>query len=104
MEQFGDLLGITKASVSRLESGVNNPADITIKAICREFSVNESWLRTGEGEPYIELTRKQKIADFFADVMKDDDESVRVQTIEMFAEFSEDDWSFLASIYRRIPK
>lgn len=104
MAQFGDKIGMKKASVSLIESGRNNPSDSSIKMICIEFGVNEEWLRTGEGEPYKKLTKKQKIADFFADVMKDDDESVRVQTIEMFAEFSEDDWSFLASIYRRIPK
>lgn len=54
-EVFGKKLMITKASVSRLESGVNNPSDQTLKLICSEFNVNENWLRTGEGEPYIQL-------------------------------------------------
>lgn len=48
-EAFGERLGITKSSVSLLESGKNNPSEQTIMLICREFSVNEVWLRTGEG-------------------------------------------------------
>ena len=32
-----------------LESGKNNPSERTILAICREFNVNETWLRTGAG-------------------------------------------------------
>lgn len=48
-ESFGERLKITKASVSRIESGINNPSDQTIKLICSEFHVNENWLRTGDG-------------------------------------------------------
>lgn len=56
MEKFGSRIGIGKASISLLESGKNNPSVQTITLICREFSVNEQWLRTGEGEMF-EQTR-----------------------------------------------
>lgn len=48
-EDFGKHLMITKASVSRIEAGLNNPSEQTIKLICNEFNVNEDWLRTGAG-------------------------------------------------------
>lgn len=48
-EAFGEKLGITKSSVSLLESGKNNPSEQTIMLICKEFGINEVWLRTGEG-------------------------------------------------------
>ena len=48
-EEFGRTIGIGKTSVSKLESGENNPSERTIKLICSEFNVNEHWLRTGEG-------------------------------------------------------
>ena len=50
MEKFGSRIGIGKASISLLESGKNNPSVQTITLICREFGVNEQWLRTGEGK------------------------------------------------------
>ena len=56
MEKFGSRIGIGKASISLLESGKNNPSVQTITLICREFGVNEQWLRTGEGE-MLEQTR-----------------------------------------------
>lgn len=52
MEKFGSRIGIGKASISLLESGKNNPSIQTIALICREFGVNEQWLRTGEGEMF----------------------------------------------------
>lgn len=56
MEKFGSRIGIGKASISLLESGKNKPSVQTITLICREFGVNEQWLRTGEGEMF-EQTR-----------------------------------------------
>lgn len=50
MEQFANRLGVTTSTVSMIESGKRNPSSPTIKAICREFHVNEEWLTNGEGE------------------------------------------------------
>lgn len=52
MEKFGEKIRISKVSVSRIESGINNPSDQTILLICREFDINEEWLKTGQGEKY----------------------------------------------------
>lgn len=57
MEKFGARIGIGKTSISLLESGKNNPSVQTVSLICREFGVNERWLRTGEGEMF-EQTRE----------------------------------------------
>lgn len=46
-EEFANRLAITKASVSRLESGINNPSDQTIKLICSEFCIRREWLEFG---------------------------------------------------------
>ena len=56
MEDFGAIIGMCKSAVSRIENGVNGTTDQTIRSICREFGVNEQWLRTGEGEMF-EQTR-----------------------------------------------
>ena len=56
MEQFGARIGMGKSSVSKIEKGANSTTDQTIKSICREFGVSESWLRTGEGEMFDQST------------------------------------------------
>lgn len=51
-EKFGSAIGVTRTAISLLESGKNNLTEQSIKSICREFNVNEQWLRTGEGEMF----------------------------------------------------
>lgn len=50
--EFGLKLGVAKATISGIESGNNNLTKPMKIAICREFSVNEKWLETGEGEMF----------------------------------------------------
>ena len=60
-EEFGRKIGIGKTSISKLESGENNPSEQTIKLICSEFNVNEHWLRTGEGSPTRQLSPTEEV-------------------------------------------
>lgn len=53
LKQFGKAIGITDASVSQMETGKIGLSNQTIRSICREFMVNEDWLRTGIGEMFI---------------------------------------------------
>lgn len=54
LEKFGERVGVTKQTVSRIENGVNNLTEQMTKAICREFNVDYIWLTTGEGEMFVE--------------------------------------------------
>lgn len=51
MEQFAEKLGVTKTAISRIEKGDRGLTKQMLRAICREFGVNEDWLRTGAGGP-----------------------------------------------------
>ena len=51
-QEFADRLGIKRGAVANYEIGRNDPIDAVISLICREFGVNETWLRTGEGEMF----------------------------------------------------
>lgn len=52
LEKFGSRLGVGKTAINKLENGENNVTDQMFKSICREFSVNEDWLRDGVGEMF----------------------------------------------------
>lgn len=54
LEKFGEKVGVTKQTVSRIENGVNNLTEQMTKAICREFSVDYIWLTSGDGEMFVE--------------------------------------------------
>lgn len=48
LEKFGERVGVTKTTISRIEKGINSVTDQMFKSICREFDVNPEWLRTGK--------------------------------------------------------
>lgn len=50
MQAFGDKIGVSAPSVSKIEAGINNPSEQTIRAICSEFNVNRDWLVDGIGD------------------------------------------------------
>lgn len=47
--EFGARIGLKQTTIAGYENGSRNPLDSIIISICREFNVNENWLRTGEG-------------------------------------------------------
>lgn len=51
-QKFGERLGIKGNTVAQYELGRSNPVDSVFSLICREFNVNEEWLRNGEGEMF----------------------------------------------------
>ena len=69
-QEFADRLGISRSNIGNYESGSRAPIDAAIKLICSKFAVNETWLRTGEGEPYIQLSRQAEIARIISAAMK----------------------------------
>lgn len=88
LEKFGEKIGISASACSLLESGKTNPSNQTITAICRVFRVNETWLRTGAGEPYRKKARAEELAEIFAELEVDD--TTKARTIRTLAELPEE--------------
>lgn len=55
LEKFGEKLGVTKTTISRIEKGVNNLTDQMAISICREYNVNYDYLMYGEGGMFDDL-------------------------------------------------
>lgn len=51
-QEFGDRIGVKRNTIATYEGGRSTPIDSVISLICREFSVNEEWLRSGTGEMF----------------------------------------------------
>ncbi len=51
---FAERLKIDQSYVTQLTNGRRSPSERLISTICREFNVDENWLRTGEGEMFLE--------------------------------------------------
>lgn len=98
MEKFGARIGIGKTSISLLESGKNNPSVQTVALICREFGVNEHWLRTGEGEMF-EQTRETVLDRLAAEYSLDKEQ---VSVIENFLDLSPQERTLFLTQMRKV--
>ena len=88
-------LGISGTFVSELCSGAKSPSDRTISDICREFNVNETWLRTGEGEMFVPISRDEEIEEFIGRLLHDEPDSFRKRLVSVLAKLTEDEWAIL---------
>ena len=104
LEKFGARLGVGKGAMSQIENGTNNLSQRMLLSICREYGVSESWLRTGEGEMFVPVTRNEKIASFVGDLLRDEQDSFKKQLVEILAELDEPEWEALAAIAERLKK
>lgn len=101
MEKFGERIGITKSSVSLLESGKNSPSEQTLKLICREFNVNYQWLTQGIGSMY-ELTDLASMARIDAIMIGENEFAKKI--FQEFSKLSKDEWVILEKIIKNISK
>lgn len=103
-QEFADRIGIARGNVGAYEVGKNFPSDAVISLICREFNVNENWLRDGTGEMFVEVTRDEQIASFIGDMLKDEKESFKRRLISALANLNEPGWQTLEELVDSIQK
>ena len=97
-ELFAKRIGLTKNFVSLIENGRRDPSDRTINDVCREFGVNEEWLRTGKGNMYLELSKDEYIAEFIGRILKNKEDSFKKRYVAMLSKLDEDGWEALEKV------
>ena len=71
LEKVGDNIGLKKNSLSQIENGRNSLTEANARAICREFNVNEEWLKNGTGEMFDKLSDEEEVAELVSDILED---------------------------------
>ena len=94
---FADRLNVSQAFVSQLCSGASQPSDRTIADICREFNVNEDWLRTGDGEMFLQRSKDEELAAFFGDVLSGQPDFKR-RLLAALSRLDEREWDMLEAV------
>lgn len=51
-DSFGSRISVKGNTVAQWESGRNDPPSVVISFICKEYNVNENWLRYGTGDMF----------------------------------------------------
>ena len=97
-EKFGEKLGVKRSAISDLETGRNNLSEQMLLAICREYNVNEKWLRNGEGEMFIE-TKESFLENISKQYSLDD---LDIKIIESYLNLSPDGREFIKNYIKSI--
>lgn len=97
-QEFANRIGIARGNIASYEVGKNSISDAVIALICREFNVNEEWLRTGEGEMF--NSNKNDYAAIIDRVMAGENEFAK-NVFKMFTTFDEEDWKALDRVIKK---
>lgn len=100
-QALADAVGVKQNTIAQYEMGRNEPQNAVIALICKKYNVNETWLRTGEGEMFVQRTRSQEITDFMADLVQTDNEFKR-RFVSVLARLDEKDWELIEKMAEMI--
>ena len=91
---FAERVKVSQQHISRLAKD-GTPSERTILDICREFNVSERWLRTGEGEMFVQLSREEEITKFAMEIIRDPGSEFQRQAISILAKLTPEQWKLM---------
>lgn len=94
-QEFADKIGISRSNVATYESRDGVPGASVISLICREFNVNETWLRTGDGEMFVEKTREDEIEALVNQLLSGENAEFKRRLIRALASLTDKQWAVI---------
>ena len=76
-QEFADRIGIQRGTYAKYEVGRNDPIDAVIRLICQTFNVNEEWLRTGDGQMFVDVSRADELARLIEETMSEESGEIK---------------------------
>lgn len=96
--EFGKKIGLSRDNVANIEGNRIEIKDITVKSICREFDVNEDWLRNGTGEMFVQKSKAEEISELLGDIQKAGEEDFKSKLVSALAQLDENGWDVLEKL------
>lgn len=102
-QAFAEKLGTSRNNIAGYETGTRIPSDAVVSLICNKFNVSEKWLRTGEGEPFVEKSKREQIIGYL-NMLSDVSENVRNRFADALDAMDEDDWKVIRDVIDQIER
>lgn len=97
-KEFGERIELKQNSVAVVERGKRNLSERSINLICKEFSINKTWLLTGKGDMFKGLTPSEEIESFLSTLAITGDENFKKRLILYLAQMKDSDWQALEHV------
>ena len=101
-QEFADKIGLSRNFIAQLETGSKAASDRTILDICKEFSVNETWLRTGTGDMFLQENKDAQISQMLDEVIKANESDFKRRLISALSKLDDDGWDSLEKLVENI--
>lgn len=101
---FAESVKLSRNFLSLVEKGERNLSNRTISDICQVHNVNETWLRTGEGEMIKEKTREQEIAELVLSLARSPEDSFTMKLAELLPKLNEEQLEALYNMAKVLEK
>lgn len=101
---FAERIGIKQGAISAIEKGSSNLTERTIADICREFNVNEEWLRYGTGDMYREMTKEEETLQHLEKLLKNEQNQLRKDIIYAIAKLPPEAWDSIENFIYDLTK
>ena len=93
--EFGERIGVKPNTIATYEIGRNEPIDAVVSLICREFNVNETWLRTGEGDMFAPKTDEDELTRAVESMLKGRNPNFKRRMVSILAGLGDNEWTLL---------
>lgn len=101
-QEFADRIKVKRNTVATYEMGRSVPSDSAIALICKEFSVNEVWLRTGAGDMFLQENKDAQISQMLDEVIKANESDFKRRLISALSKLDDDGWDSLEKLVENI--
>ena len=96
-EEFGKRLGVTRGAITNIELNKVEPKPLFVDLICREFNVNDDWLKNGAEPMFLQRSRNEELSAFFGDLLNGEPD-FKHRLISVMSRLSVDQWQMLADM------
>lgn len=100
-QEFAEKIGIKRGAIANYEIG-RNISDVVINSICMTYNVSEHWLRTGEGEMFVQIARSDEVMDFVGRAMLGEENNFKQRFLLALARLPEERWKDIEDFARQI--
>lgn len=99
--KFGQAIGMSDSEIKNIETGITQLKENKIPLVCSIYSVNENWLRYGDGEVFLPKSREEEIGEIVKEAAKHDPEEAAKFFTSLFSEMSDAEIVLMYEIVKR---
>ena len=101
-EEFANKLGLTRGAITNIEFGKTEAKPLFVSLVCNTFNVNETWLRTGDGEMFNALSMDEQLAFYLGTILSEQGDTFKKRLIAALSALDESEWAAVEAFARKL--